>query len=52
MAREILALRLNTIHNLYYYVHLIKQLREAIRQDRLFDFCQEWQKKRKEKDDV
>ncbi len=52
MAREILALRLNTIHNLYYYVHLIKQLREAIRQDRLSDFCQEWQKKRKEKDDL
>ena len=52
MAREILALRLNTIHNLYYYVHLIKQLREAIRQDRLSDFRQEWQKKRKEKDDL
>ena len=52
MAREILALRLNTIHNLYYYVHLIKQLREAIRQDRLLDFCQKWQKKRKEKDDL
>ena len=52
MAREILALRLNTIHNLYYYVHLIKQLREAIRRDRLLDFCQEWQKKREEKDDL
>lgn len=52
MAREILAFRLNTIHNLYYYVHLIKQLREAIRQDRLLDFCQKWQKKRKEKDDL
>ena len=52
MAREILALRLNTIHNLYYYIHLIKQLREAIRRDRLLDFCQEWQEKREEKDDL
>jgi queuine tRNA-ribosyltransferase len=49
MAREILALRLNTIHNLYYYIHLIRQLREAIRRDRLLDFCKEWKKKRVEK---
>jgi len=50
MAKEILALRLNTIHNLYYYAHLMKQLREAIRRDGLLGFCQEWQKKREEKD--
>ncbi|MFB0506164.1 MAG: tRNA guanosine(34) transglycosylase Tgt [Thermodesulfobacteriota bacterium] len=50
MARETLALRLNTIHNLHYYVHLFKQVREAILRDRLLNFCQEWQKKRKEKD--
>ncbi len=52
MAREILAFRLNSIHNLHYYIHLIKQLREAIRRDRLLNFCQEWQKERKEKDDL
>ncbi|UCD71181.1 MAG: tRNA guanosine(34) transglycosylase Tgt [Syntrophobacterales bacterium] len=52
MAREILALRLNTIHNLYYYVHLIKGLREAIRQDRLVNFCKQWKKKRENKDDL
>ncbi len=52
MAREILAFRLNSIHNLHYYIHLIKKLREAIRRDRLLNFCQEWQKERKEKDDL
>jgi queuine tRNA-ribosyltransferase len=51
MAREILALRLNTIHNLSYYIRLIKQLREAIRRDTLRDFLQAWRKKREEKDD-
>ncbi len=29
-AREILAYRLNTIHNLHYYVNLVKAMREAI----------------------
>ncbi len=52
MAREILALRLNTIHNLYYYIHLIKGLRKAIRRDRLQDFCKEWKKKREERDEL
>ncbi len=51
MAREPLALRLNTIHNLYYYIHLIKELREAIRWDRLLDFCGKWKEKRDEKND-
>ena len=52
MAREILALRLNTIHNLYYYIHLIKGLREAIRRDNLLNFCKEWKEKREGKDDL
>ena len=30
MAREILAYRLNTIHNLYYYTHLMAEMRQAI----------------------
>jgi queuine tRNA-ribosyltransferase len=51
MAREILAFRLNTVHNLHYYIHLIKQLREAIRRDRLREFFREWKKKREERDD-
>ena len=35
MAREILAYRLNTIHNLHYYAHLMAEMRQAIREDRL-----------------
>lgn len=30
MARELLAYRLNTIHNIYYYVHLMEEMRHAI----------------------
>ncbi len=40
MAREILAYRLNTIHNLYYYTHLMGGLREAIKQDRVDAYVQ------------
>ena len=38
MAKEILSSRLNTIHNLYYYMFLIKGIREAIQEDRFTDF--------------
>jgi len=34
MAKEILAYRLNTIHNLYYYIHLMAEIRQAIKQDK------------------
>ena len=34
MARELLAYRLNTLHNLHYYLHLMQDAREAIQQDR------------------
>jgi queuine tRNA-ribosyltransferase len=30
LARELLAYRLNTIHNLYYFIHLLKEMRKAI----------------------
>ncbi len=33
MARELLAIRLNTLHNLYYYLTLMKTLRTAIEDD-------------------
>ncbi len=39
LAKEILSSRLNTTHNLYYYMDFMKQLREAIRKNRLQDFC-------------
>jgi queuine tRNA-ribosyltransferase len=38
VAREILAHRLNTIHNLYYYAHLMSGIRQAIKEDRLAEF--------------
>ncbi len=34
MARELLAYRLNTIHNIYYYIHLMEDIRHAIEEDR------------------
>jgi queuine tRNA-ribosyltransferase len=38
MAREILAPRLNTLHNLYYYATLTARIREAIKKDRFGAF--------------
>ncbi len=38
MSREILAYRLNTIHNVYYYVNLMKDLRKAVMQGRYSEF--------------
>ena len=38
LAKEILSSRLNTTHNLYYYMFFMKQMREAIREGRFLDF--------------
>lgn len=38
LSREILAYRLNTIHNLYYYARLMEDIRTAIRDDTLDAF--------------
>jgi len=38
--KEILGARLNTIHNLYYYQTLMRELREAIQSQRLEDYVQ------------
>lgn len=38
MAGEILSARLNTIHNLWYYLTLMKDLRQAIAEDRVLEF--------------
>ena len=38
MSREILAYHLNTIHNLYYYVGLMRSMREAIKNDAFLQF--------------
>lgn len=46
MAKELLAYRLNTIHNLYYYLHLMKQVRDAINKGVYEDFKKEFYAKR------
>ena len=38
MSREILAYHLNTIHNLYYFVGLMRSMREAIKNDTFLQF--------------
>jgi len=40
LSKEILSSRLNTVHNLYYYMKLLAGVRDAIQQGRLLDFCQ------------
>ena len=40
LTKEILSSRLNTIHNLYYYISLLLKIREAIQGGRLLNFCQ------------
>lgn len=44
MAKELLAYRLNTIHNLYYYTQLMVDIRRAIRQETLADHVQNFYK--------
>ena len=39
---EILGARLNTIHNVYHYLSLMRSLRGAIQQGRLADFAGRW----------
>jgi len=38
LANEILSSRLNTIHNLFYYMNFMKRIQEAIRENRLQEF--------------
>lgn len=38
MSREILAHRLNTIHNVHYYIHLMQDMRQAVIHDTFDDF--------------
>ena len=42
LSKEILSSRLNTIHNLYYYMNLLMKIKEAIQEDRLLDFYQSY----------
>jgi queuine tRNA-ribosyltransferase len=38
LSKEILSSRLNTIHNLYYYINLLRKIQEAIQTNGLLDF--------------
>jgi len=38
MARELLSYRLNSIHNIYYYMRLMERIRCAIKEDKLKEF--------------
>jgi len=46
LTHEILSSRLNTIHNLYYYMKFIKGLQEAIQEERLQDFYKKFRQQR------
>lgn len=48
MAREILASNLNTIHNLHYFCNLMKDIRNAIREDRFEKFREEFYEMREQ----
>jgi len=46
VARELLAYRLNTIHNIHYYLRLMEGMRRAIEQDRFVQFRRSFYEKR------
>jgi queuine tRNA-ribosyltransferase len=45
-SKEILAGTMNTIHNLHYYSRLLSEIRQAIREDRLSEFSNEFYARR------
>ena len=47
LARELLVYRLNTIHNIYYYINFIKSMRAAILADEFESFRKEFYHERK-----
>jgi len=47
-SKELLAYRLNTIHNVHFYMSLVNQLRRAIKDNTFDDFKQEFYRKRME----
>lgn len=42
MCREIVSMRLNTIHNLYFYCKFFEKMREAINKGKFQDFKKQW----------
>ncbi|HET6371182.1 MAG TPA: tRNA-guanine transglycosylase, partial [Nitrospiria bacterium] len=50
VSHEILGIRLNTIHNLYYYIDLMRQIRESLVQERFSEFRENFYSTRMEAD--
>jgi queuine tRNA-ribosyltransferase len=48
LARELLSYRLHTWHNLYYFMELMEEMRQAIAERRFPDFKKDFYQKRKE----
>lgn len=48
ISRELLSYRLNTLHNLYYFMELMRDIREAVAQNRFREFQQAFHHQRKE----
>jgi queuine tRNA-ribosyltransferase len=42
LAKEILSMRLNTIHNLYFYIDFFRKMREAINKGQFKEFKDRW----------
>jgi len=42
LSREILSMRLNTIHNLHFYLDFMRKMRAAIQEDRFGEFRDRW----------
>lgn len=43
LAKEILSMRLNTIHNLYFYLDFFRKMREAISANKFIEFKKKWE---------
>jgi queuine tRNA-ribosyltransferase len=46
MTRELFSYRLNTIHNVHYYIHLMENIRSAINQNQFENFRKDFYSKR------
>jgi queuine tRNA-ribosyltransferase len=42
MAEELLAYRLNTIHNIYYYLHFMERIKNVIKDNKILEFKKEF----------
>ncbi len=43
LAKEILSMRLNTIHNLYFYIDFFRKMRDAIKRKKFREFREKWE---------